>query len=176
MTELFFSVLTKDMTKHMPNFVTTCDTLDTTRAPENRETFNKWGNEFLTIGTDRQNTQLSWTTKDGKFPSGYHIGANDDMVFNVEVVNNNKEKQDFYLTLEFEHFPGIIGGNTQTQLVDLGGCDGKRKIIVSQDGPVNTTSGKFQILRDGSIIDSSKFFYFLGGFLPKYRVQIFLQS
>src|SRR6201992_2676891 len=121
MTDCFPSVLSKDMTKHIPNFISTCETSDINIPPENTELSNKWGNEFLTIGTDRQNARLTWTTKDGKFPSGYHIGKNDEMVFNVEVVNYNKEKRDFYLTIEFEYLPGIVGGNTQTQLVAIVG-------------------------------------------------------
>jgi hypothetical protein len=130
--------------------------MDAKIAPKNVEAPYSWGAEFIETGTDHQGTEIRWTSENGKFPSGYHISGNNEIAWNIEIVNYLEEQKEFFLNVEIEYLPGLVGGNTQNQLVDIRACDSVRKVAISRDGPVNTTSGMFQVLKDGNIIDARK--------------------
>jgi hypothetical protein len=153
----FPSILSADVTKQVPNFVSTCSSKDTKKAPLNFEPAKGSGTDFLEVGTDHQEDQVLWTTQDGKFPSGFHVGKEDEIHVNLEIVNYNKEKRDFYLTYEIEYLPGLVGHNAQEQLLNLIGCNSSQTVVLSHEGPVNTTSDQFLIYKDGHILDASKY-------------------
>jgi hypothetical protein len=150
------SILSSDVTKHVPNFISSCGTKNIKEVPLNFEPVNGGGTDFLEVGTDHQEDQVLWTSTDGKFPSGFHVGKDDEIHVNVEILNYNKEKRDFYVTYEIEYYPELVGHNAQEQLIDMLACDHVTKVALGHDGPANTTSAKFMVYKDGNIIDASK--------------------
>jgi hypothetical protein len=156
-------LLANDVTKHLPNFISSCSTNDTTIPPKNWDETKGKGTDFIEAGTDHQGDEVLWTTKDGQFNSGFHIQDDDEMFVNIEIVSYNTVKTDFYLTYEIEYVPGLVGGNAQGQLLDILACEqGQKSVVTSRDGATKTTGGKHLIYRDGSIIDASKWCkYFL---------------
>lgn len=114
------------------------------------------GTDFLQVGTDHQEDQVLWTSADGKSLSGFHVGKDDEINVNVEIVNYNKEKRDFYLTYEVEYHEGLVGQNAQEQLIDILACEKTKLVAISPQGAVNTTSEKYMVYKSGNIIDASK--------------------
>jgi hypothetical protein len=152
-------LLSNDVSKIVPNFISSCTTDDTQIAPRNWEQPKARGTDFIEAGTDHQGDEVLWTSQDGNFNSGLHVKEDDDVLVNMEVVNYRKDKKEFYLTYEIEYLPGLVGSNAQGQLLDITACDEKKKVTISRTGPTNTTSGKHLVYKDGSIIDASKCFF-----------------
>jgi hypothetical protein len=151
------SLLANDVTKNVPNFISSCGTNDTKTRPQNWEVTKGKGTDFIEAGTDHQGDEVLWTSKDGQFNSGFHIARDDELMVNMEIVSYNKEKKDFYLTYEIEYIPGLVGSNAQGQLLNIIACEETtKKVDTSMDGPTNTTGGKHLIYKDGTIIDASK--------------------
>jgi hypothetical protein len=92
-----------------------------------------------------------YTQRDGKSNAGYLVQKGDSFVATAELVNYNKQPQKVYLTYDLEWAPGKTGVNTKGMLISISQCMGKN-IRTSTTGPTNTTSGKFTVMEDGTIL------------------------
>jgi hypothetical protein len=135
-----------------------------TSLPCDFETVNKTGppfdpmipiSPFAVQGEDNGDAAILYTTTDGKFDSGFYIGANDKFLINSDLVNYNAEAKQVYLTIDFEYVPGKAGLDAFPNLLSVVGCKFSEPKI-STAGPAETMSRKFPILVDGSILWSSK--------------------
>lgn len=58
-----------------------------------------------------------WTTKDGKFDSGYYLGANDKILLQAEMTNLSKGPKEVYLQFDVEYLPGKVGSPATTTFI-----------------------------------------------------------
>jgi hypothetical protein len=97
-----------------------------------------------------------YTTRDGKFNSGYYIPPGVKASMSGEIINYLKEAQDVYVQFDTEFVPGRVGEEAVKAALNVEGCGfpgaafkaGTRGKVVSQD---------FEISRDGTIISFSRY-------------------
>jgi hypothetical protein len=92
-----------------------------------------------------------YTTEDGQHQGGFHIGAADAFMLQIDLVNYQKAATKVYVTMNLEYLNGIVGPDTRETLLSVTGC-GVPSIKISDSGPTNTTSAKYTILEDGEIL------------------------
>ena len=136
-------ILTFDTSKKSKNFVSGCQ-------GGLAGAVGMMGSKFIGSGEDNNNVAVWYTARDGSSPSGFHVGANDNFMANVDLVNYAAEKK-VYLTMELEYMKGKTGMDATETLLSVTGC-GVASIKLSQTGPTNTTSGKYTFTQDGEIL------------------------
>jgi hypothetical protein len=104
-----------------------------------------------------------YTTKDGKFDSGYYIGKNDAINIAGDVVNYTNEQKTVFTVAEFEYIEGNSGFlDAALTIFNVGQCDGQTKVALPQalegNPKWNVKSKKpLTISRDGYIVAASKY-------------------
>jgi hypothetical protein len=96
-----------------------------------------------------------FTSRDGKYNSGFQIGTNDKFLLQSDLVNYNNDAKEIYFTMDFEFEDGHVGEEAAPNLLSVTGC----KLLepkISSDGPADTVSQVFPILVDGTIISMSR--------------------
>jgi len=136
-------VVSTDMTKTSKPFVNSCS--------GRSAGFGALGSKFMGTGDDQANIPVWYTSPDGKHNGGYHLGAADTIVMNIDLVNANTQAKEVYLTVDYEYLPGKVGSDTRDVLLSATGC-GEPSIKISTSGPTNTTSGKYTFVEDGTIV------------------------
>lgn len=106
---------------------------------------------FAVQGEDNGDLTTYYTPKDGKFDSGFHIGANDKFLINLDLVNYNVDNKQVFVTMDIEYMEGKHGLDSQPNLLNVVGCK-LNEPKISTEGPAETASRKFPILVDGSIL------------------------
>lgn len=92
-------VITQDTSKKVAPFVTFCDSKAiSTGAGISDRLMGGLGAGFLGTGDDNKNMQTYYTTPDGKYDAGFHLGTKDSFVANVMTVNYNTSPKQVYLT------------------------------------------------------------------------------
>jgi hypothetical protein len=109
---------------------------------------------FIIAGNDEADN--FFTTPDGKFNSGYFIGAKPQMALQAELINYKNIEQKVYITAEYEYVPGINADSSDSSvsLFSVNGCNNP-DYHVSKDKPqYNMTSANVPIPKDGFIINA----------------------
>jgi hypothetical protein len=148
-------ILASNSNKKIEPFVSGCDV-----TPDKLNTVNKpaaRGASFVGGSEDNAAEPIMYTTKDGSLESGYWFSPNDGVSVMMDIVRNNKQVQQLYLTYELEWLPSHVGADAQGVLMSVTGC-AFREIKTSTTGPVNTTSNYFKFFRDGFLANGSKYF------------------
>ena len=104
-----------------------------------------------------------YTTPDGAFDSGYHVGAG-PFAMTGEIVNYKPSPQKVYITLDYEWVPGKAGSDAFSTLLTVTGCKKPVGWLSNKGSQQNVTSESFPILEDGTIINSRE--YFTGAISP----------
>lgn len=140
------------------------------------------GSEFLAQGDDSQTAgSILFTSKDGKYKSGYFIGPKFILMNQMDLVNLNPESKKVYVTYEIEYVDGHVGADASATLMSVTGCnqiplgapapapapaaghsDGKGGlklggIKLDPNGVAITESPKFQITKDAKIVAASEY-------------------
>jgi hypothetical protein len=144
--------LTSNVDKKLGQFVSECDYNDT-KAKIQPQDPSSQPSRFIGSGDDNNNEPQWFTTRDGQFASGYHVGKNDRIRLTVDLVNYIPSSQKLFVTLDLEYFPGNVGDDCDITLMTVTGCR-KRQIKTSETGAVNTTSDSFLFLKNGTIIST----------------------
>jgi hypothetical protein len=76
---------------------------------------------FTGRGEDGGAVSMVFTSGDGKFDSGYHLGKDDFVLVQSDLVNYKNTTQNVYLTYEYEYVPGFQGINAITTLLSVTG-------------------------------------------------------
>ncbi|KAK3079380.1 hypothetical protein LTS18_005003 [Coniosporium uncinatum] len=144
-------ILTRDMTQSENSFVSLCSSETAKPKPASSRPIKGFGRGFIGVGDDNRNGFQRFTTKDGKFASGYHVGADDKFSVIADLVNYDPKPREVFLSLDIEYLPGQVGDDADITLLSVGGC---RPTLPKVDpaGPVNTTSQKFTFYEDGNIL------------------------
>jgi len=99
-----------------------------------------------------------YTTPNGKFESGYYVGAGKNpFMMTAEIVNYKPIPQKVYITVDYEYVRGKFGDDALSTLLTVTGCEGLDKGGVGyfDDKPQNSkTSQAFPVLTDGTIINA----------------------
>lgn len=115
------------------------------------------GTMFIGVGEDNGNEMKIFSNEASEIESGFHIGPDDELTANIDLVNYGKAPIDVYVTLDIEFIDGQEGEDAYSTLLDIAGCSLDNPIETDPNGPVNTTSDKFPILSDGTIVSASMF-------------------
>ena len=113
------------------------------------------GAGFIGQGDDNGNSPIYFTTSDGKFDSGFHLGLNDNILIIADLVNYDEKSRDVYLTFDLEYIDGQVGKDATSELLSVGGCNLLAGPKVSKDAETSTKSPSFSILQDGYIVSAS---------------------
>jgi hypothetical protein len=108
---------------------------------------------FLGVGEDNKNTYKLYTPGQGPPTSGYHIGEDDTFLVQSDLVNYGAGPIDVFITLDMEWVDGHIGKDAYSTLLQVQGCS-QTPIKTDPNGPANTTSDRFPILSDGTIVSA----------------------
>jgi len=96
------------------------------------------------------------TYSDGKQNTGYYIGKNDKIVFNLDIVNYTNNTREVVSVTEMEYIPGKPAGlmDATQQLIDPTMCDGNNSGSVSRGHKAKFTleSKEMTFLSDGIFI------------------------
>jgi hypothetical protein len=96
------------------------------------------------------------TYSDGKSNTGYYIGKNDKIVFNLDIVNYTNNTREVVSVTEMEYIPGKPAGlmDATQQLIDPTMCDGNNSGLVSGGHKSRFTleSKEMTFLSDGIFI------------------------
>jgi len=141
-------VLTTDTTKRVTSFLSSCD--NPSRAGTSVSSMGS-GTGFVGTGEDSGDSPVLYTSRDGKANAGYFVEKGDSFMAMVELVNYNKEAKKVLITYDLEWLPSKVGVNTKGMLLSISQCAG-RQIKVSNQGPTNTTSGKWSFMEDGNLL------------------------
>jgi hypothetical protein len=129
------------------------------------------GAEFLAQGEDSSaQAGILFTSADGKYDSGFYLGAEDKIMNQVDLVNYNNDTRKVFVNYEIEYVEGKVGADAAATLMSVTGCgnstheaeqhaSGKpavSAIKLNQTGIAVTESPKFTILDDGKIVSASK--------------------
>jgi len=112
---------------------------------------------FLGAGDDNGDTPVTYTSPDGNFNAGFWLEKDDVVVGLTELVHSRNVERTVYVLYDVEFVDGLIGVNSQGTTIDVHGCGGGgHGGMVSTEGFTNTTSGKFVLWKDGTILNASK--------------------
>lgn len=149
-------VITQDLSKPQIQPVTICDNNLTTENRPNK-ILNRFrtmaGSGFVGQGDDNGDSPILFTTKDGKFNSGFHTGMNDKYVLYLDMVNYTNHTKKVYFAMDIEYIDGHEGGEAISTLISVTGCN-FFKDPKAGDGPTWTHSANFPILQDSSMISA----------------------
>jgi len=67
------------------------------------------GAYFIDRGEDSGQTDTVFTSKDGKFNSGYHVNGPPSITVSYDFVNYGNQARQIHLELEYEYVDGIVG-------------------------------------------------------------------
>lgn len=140
-------ILTSDSTKRQKAWLSNCGS--PTRPATNIAGI-LGGTAFVGTGEDSADGGALYTSEDGTRNSGYHVGAGDAFTGWAQLVNYNKEAKQIYVFYDLEWIPGIVGDDVKTATF-TSTCGGGM-IRLSNNGPTNSTSGKFYFMEDGTIL------------------------
>lgn len=76
---------------------------------------------FTGRGEDGGPVSATFTSEDGKYDSGFHLGKNDYLVVQSDLVNYSNETQNVYLTYEYEYVDGFQGVSAISTLLSVTG-------------------------------------------------------
>jgi hypothetical protein len=76
---------------------------------------------FTGRGEDGGAVPYVFTSDDGKFESGFHMGKNDFVLVQSDLVNYKNETQTVYLTYDYEYVDGFQGASAITTLMSVTG-------------------------------------------------------
>lgn len=118
------------------------------------------GTMFVGVGEDNGNEMKIFSNEASRIESGFHIGPDDKLVSNLDLVNYGTDPIEVYVTLDIEFVDGQEGADAYSTLLDISGCSLDSPIQTDPNGPANTTSDRFPILSDGAIVSASTFSLF----------------
>jgi hypothetical protein len=113
-----------DMSKQQHNPIAYCDVPDPKKdiGAMNKLMSPAWPFAvFLTRGEDNGAYDEYYTSKDGKYNSGYHMGGKDQFVVQTDLVNYNEKNVDTYVTFEIEYLEGKVGKDAVNSVVSVTG-------------------------------------------------------
>jgi hypothetical protein len=100
------------------------------------------------------------TYSDGKSNTGYYIGKNDKIVFNLDIVNYTNNTREVVSVTEMEYIPGKPTGlmDATQQLINPTMCDGNNSGSVSggHNAKFTLESKEMIFLSDGIFIQPSR--------------------
>jgi hypothetical protein len=100
-----------------------------------------------------------YTSPDGKFNSGFYIGAKDKTMAVAEVINYTNTTKHVYNIVEMEYVPGRVPGALEVniQSMSVTGC-GPNIAIIPEKGQdrMDIKSQQFPVLADGYILSASE--------------------
>jgi hypothetical protein len=67
------------------------------------------GAGFIGQGEDNGDSAIMFTSADGKYNSGFHVGTADKFLLNADLVNYNNVTKEVYLTFDIEYIDGVVG-------------------------------------------------------------------
>jgi len=144
-------ILSADITRWGTTTILPCDFADS-EVQKARETFKMLApSAFLGRAEDNGRDTVLFTSRDGTFDSGFHLGESNTFLLQTDFVNYNKETKKVYVTFDIEYVDGITGVEASTNLLSVVGC-GAGEPKVNLTGPAVTESKRFPILADGTII------------------------
>ena len=76
---------------------------------------------FVDRGEDSGEMETIFTSQDGKYNSGYHMGKSEKFTVQYDLVNYKAKPMDIYLNLEYEYLPGIVGKDAGHTLKSVSG-------------------------------------------------------
>jgi hypothetical protein len=129
------------------------------------------GAEFLAQGEDSSGQAgILFTSADGTYDSGFHLGADDKIMNQVDLVNYNKDTRKVFVNYEIEYVEGKVGADAAATLMSVTGCKNmggehsghapasppQSGIKLNQTGIAITESPQFNILDDGKIVSASQ--------------------
>jgi hypothetical protein len=76
---------------------------------------------FIDRGEDSGNTETIFTTPDGKYNSGFHVGASPRISMQYDIVNYKNTQQEIYINLEYEYVEGKVGADAGYTLKSVTG-------------------------------------------------------
>jgi hypothetical protein len=151
-------ILASNSNKKIEPFVSGCDVtadkLNTVTKPAAR------GASFVGGSEDNAAEPIMYTTLDGTLESGYWLSPSNSIGVMMDIVRNNKQIKQLYLTYELEWLPSHVGADSQGVLMSVTGCGARKRILTSTTGPVNTTSNYFKFFQDGFLANGSESFSF----------------
>jgi hypothetical protein len=126
--------------------------------------FQSLAAEFLAQGDDQQNLDaILFTSKDGKFNSGYFVGPDMVLLNLIDLVNYNAESKKVYVTFDIEYVNGHVGSDAAATLMSVTGCNnavsespGSPSIKLDKNGIAITESPRFAVTRDSKIVAASE--------------------
>jgi hypothetical protein len=77
---------------------------------------------FTGRGEDGGPVSMVFTSDDGTYNSGYHLGKDDYVLIQSDLVNYRNESQNVFLTWDYEYVPGFQGLQAITTLLSVTGC------------------------------------------------------
>lgn len=108
---------------------------------------------FTGRGEDGGPVSMIFTSGDGKFNSGFHIGKDDVIVVQSDIVNYKNVSQNVYVTYEYEWVEGFQGVKAITTLLSVAGCLLVIPPKVNMTGRAVTVSRKFPITNDATLLN-----------------------
>lgn len=76
---------------------------------------------FIDRGEDSGNSDTLYTTPDGKYNSGFHIGKSPRISMQYDIVNYKDEAQEIYINLDYEYVEGQVGADAGYTLQSVAG-------------------------------------------------------
>jgi hypothetical protein len=115
------------------------------------------------MGGAADTTSNHYTSKDGKFNSGYYLGKNSDVLQMIDIVNYNNKTVNVFTISEIEYVPGKPEGLLPANAVSiaLGMCDGSAGMKLMEPmfkGQTADGKKKFEIAGKDVIIARDGYF------------------
>jgi len=76
---------------------------------------------FTGRGEDGAAVDMVFTSSDGKFDSGYHLGKNDYIMMQSDLVNYSNDTKKVFVTYEYEYVEGLQGASAITSMISATG-------------------------------------------------------
>jgi hypothetical protein len=107
--------------------------------------------EFADRGEDSGDTATTFVHADRSVPGGFHMGGNDKLMLQYDLVNYENTSKQLYIVLDYEYLPGIVGKDRTATLKTVQGC-GVGGPKINTNGPSVTEGKPMPVLADGTII------------------------
>jgi hypothetical protein len=152
-------VVSRDISKKPTLPLSKCGRGQTGNSP-----LGNLGSEFVVHGEDGAAGTILFTSKDGKYRSGFFVGPSDNFMHQIDLVNYKPETRDIYVAYDIEYIDGHVGADASAGLLSVTGCQNfqgtsntpRKTINLSKTGTAVTESPEFTMLFDGHIVAGSK--------------------
>jgi hypothetical protein len=79
--------------------------------------------QLFGLGEDSEDGHFCFTSRDGKYESGFFMAKEDTFGVQADLVNYNKEEKKVFVTVEIEYVDSLVGADAVSNLMSVIACE-----------------------------------------------------